>query len=83
MKKSHVVVLLSSVAFGIMVFKGTNAVESSAANTGPAKTVAWYVANIKEAKAQNKVCHDNPGIQASADCANALQALKISFAVNN
>jgi len=48
-----------------------------------AKSVAWYVANIKAAKAQNQECYDNPALQATPNCANALHALQIAFKGGN
>jgi hypothetical protein len=50
------------------------------------KTVAWYVANIKEARAKNKECYGDPGakeLQSTPNCVNSLQALKMSFVVSN
>ena len=44
------------------------------------QSVAWYVANAKEARDQNKECHDNPSIQSTPNCVNSLHALQISFA---
>ena len=43
------------------------------------ESVAWYAANISEAKLQNQRCHDNPQIKSSSACLNSLHALKISF----
>jgi hypothetical protein len=45
------------------------------------QSVAWYAANIPDAKAKNQLCHDNPEINSSQDCVNALHALEISFGV--
>jgi hypothetical protein len=53
---------------------------------GDARSVAWYVANIREAMAMNKECYGNNGtkeLQATPNCANSLQALKISHLGNN
>ncbi|MGD0959423.1 MAG: EexN family lipoprotein [Methylomonas sp.] len=47
------------------------------------KSVAWYVANIKEARAQNQICYDNPSLKSSENCSNALHALQISFKGGN
>lgn len=44
-----------------------------------AKSVAWYTANVREARAQNKICFDNPELQTSTTCKNALHALKIVY----
>ena len=43
-------------------------------------TVGWYVANMKQAQDQNKVCYENSDIQKTANCVNSLRALEISFA---
>ena len=48
-----------------------------------AKSLAWYTANIKEARAQNQICHDNPELQSSENCENALHALQITFKGGN
>ena len=50
-------------------------------NAEESKTVAWYTANIKEAKAKIQECHDNPSLQSTPECANARHALEISFGV--
>ncbi|MCQ8182911.1 hypothetical protein NP603_17440 [Methylomonas sp. SURF-1] len=82
MKKTHmmliaaVIVLLGSTA----AMNVTIANESGKEN---AKSVAWYVANIQAAKAQNQACHDNPNNQSNENCANALHALEISFKGGN
>ena len=52
-----------------------------ASNAEDCKTVAWYTANIKEAKTKVQECHDNSSLQASPECANARHALEISFGV--
>jgi invasion protein IalB len=43
------------------------------------RSVAWFVANSKEARAQNQACHDDPGIQSAQNCINSLHALQIAF----
>jgi hypothetical protein len=57
----------------VITFKTSNAED--------AKTIAWYAANIKEAQAKNKECHENSSLQSSPECVNALHALEISFGV--
>ena len=75
MKKVSLVVLITmGLVLSVMAFNTSNAEE--------AKTVAWYTANIREAKAKNQQCHDDPKAQASQECTNALHALEISFGVN-
>jgi hypothetical protein len=44
------------------------------------RPVAWFVANSKEARSQNKACHNDPGIQSTPNCVNSLHALQIVFA---
>lgn len=44
-----------------------------------AKSVAWYTANTKEAKKTNKACYDNPELQSTEDCKNALHALELVY----
>ena len=52
-------------------------------NETGAKSVAWYVANIHQAKAVNRSCFVDNNSPASADCQNALQALTISHVSQN
>ena len=44
-----------------------------------AKSIAWYTANVKEARQTNKLCYDNTELQATQDCKNALHALKLVY----
>lgn len=83
MKKSY---MLIAAATAVAVLGSTAALNVTNANegaSGDAKTVAWYVANIKDARAQNQACHDDPAIQGSANCANSLHALEITFKGGN
>lgn len=85
MNKNNLVMLVAALAIlTVAAFKVTNAESTGAdaAQTPSAeeKTVAWFVANAKEARDQNKECHDNPSIQSTPNCVNSLHALQISFA---
>jgi hypothetical protein len=44
-----------------------------------AKSVAWYTANIREARQKNKECFENKELQSTTDCKNSLHALEISY----
>lgn len=81
MKKNMIILLATALALGLSAFKVISAEESSDGND--AKSVAWYVANIKEARAKNQQCHDDPSMQSSSDCSNALHALEITFKGGN
>ncbi len=53
---------------------------SIAESTSEAKSVAWYVSNIKLAQAKNTECRaDANNVQTTPDCLNALSALQMSF----
>lgn len=82
MNRARILILAAAViALGsTAALNVSNANESDNADV---KTVAWYVANIKEARAQNQACHDNPSLQGSENCANALHALEITFKGGN
>jgi len=43
------------------------------------KSVAWYTANVRAARAQNKICFDDPSLQESTTCKNTLHALKMVY----
>lgn len=81
--KKNVLIAVAAAAFVLVftAFKATNAGEPVA--NDQAKSLAWFVANIQEARKQNQQCHDDPSIQSSPECVNALHALEISFKGNN
>ena len=81
MKKSVItsVSIFAITLAGLAMFNSSVASESSE----DAKSVAWYVANIQEARQQNQACYDTPSLKSTPNCANALHALKISFKGNN
>jgi hypothetical protein len=81
MNRNVLLAIIAALILGFTAFKATIAGESS--NGDEVKSLAWYVANIKEARAQNQECHDNPGIQSTPACVNALHALEISFKGGN
>lgn len=83
MKKTHILiaVAISATVFTLSV-SALEKASSSGAKPAEGKSVAWYVANIKEARAKNKECYSDAkaaDLQATQDCANSLQALKMSF----
>lgn len=80
MKKNNLIMLVVAMdMLAVTAFQATYA-ESTKTNANTEKSVAWYVANPKEAHDQNKECHDNPNIQSTPDCVNSLHALQIKFA---
>lgn len=81
MQKHIIILTLSVLALMLGGLKAINAKETPSASD--AKSVAWYVANIKEARSKNQQCHDDPGQQGSEDCNNARHALEISFKGGN
>lgn len=76
MKKGSLIMLAAAIS--ILAF---TALRTSNAEEG--KSVAWYAANIQEAKAKVQECHDNASIQSSPECGNARHALEISFGVKS
>jgi len=44
-----------------------------------AKSVAWFTANVRAARAQNKTCFENTELQSSTNCKNALHALELVY----
>lgn len=82
MKRNNAVLFASAIVLILSTFKVISAEESqidTKAESADAKSVAWYVANIRAAKDKNQTCHDNPQMNPSEDCNNALHALQISF----
>lgn len=76
MQKNTMILVATTVTLALSGFKVISAEETSATQ---AKSIAWYVANVKDAQIKNQLCHDNPALQSSEDCKNALHALQISF----
>lgn len=81
MKKQIIVLAISVLSLTLVGLKTINAKETIA--EGQAKSLAWYVANLKDARVKNQLCHDTPSLQDSLDCQNALHALEISFKGGN
>ena len=79
MKKNTLIAIAIVLALGGTALNATIAGESKSEE----KSVAWYVANVQAAKAQNKECYGNPSLQTTANCVNALHALEISFKGGN
>jgi hypothetical protein len=89
MKKQVVIIAgaltLLSLALGVSIAqenKGVNETQTQATNSD-AKSVAWYVANIRAARTQNQQCFDHPELKETENCQNSLHALQISFNGNN
>lgn len=74
--------ILVSIATSVALFSAI-AVSSQTSGDLDEKSVAWFVANIKEAHNQNRVCHNDQSIQNSANCVNSLRALEMSFKGGN
>lgn len=82
MKKSLVTSMsLLTLAFAALVSLNTNSIAGETSEE--IKSVAWFVANIREARQQNQTCHDSPSLQSSQNCINSLHALEISFKGGN
>jgi hypothetical protein len=72
--------LLTLVAVAIILTLGVITFQKSQeAKVSEIKSVAWYAANQKEARAQNKECFENPGLQSTEKCVNSLHALEMSY----
>lgn len=81
MKKSVItsMSILALALAGLAMFNNSIAGETSK----DAKSVAWFVANIQEARPQNRVCYNTPSLKSTPNCVNALHALEISFKGGN
>jgi len=87
MKNKTLFLIFTSLALVLSAVKVISAEQPLQAmdsvQSDPSRSVAWYVANVKEARAKNQQCFDNPDIKNSEDCENALHALQISFKGGN
>jgi len=79
MKKSSIILISTGLVLAFSAFNVISAEEPNQVQTENTKSVAWYVANIREAKAKNQQCFEDHAQQSNSDCENALHALQISF----
>ncbi len=77
MNKQKLLITLFIATFSLTAFAVSNQQQEPIAKE--AMSIAWYTANIREARKVNKECYDNPKLQSTEDCKNSLHALKISF----
>ncbi|MCX7089788.1 MAG: EexN family lipoprotein [Methylococcales bacterium] len=76
--------LVTLVAAGIILTLGVMSFQKNMEAKMPeVKSVAWYAANQKEARATNKECFDSQQLQATENCINSLHALEISYKGSN
>ena len=81
MKKHQALIATILVILGVSIFQVTTASESKVdiVSADGVKSLAYYVANMKEARAVNQMCYDKGlDMKTVPDCANALQALEMS-----
>jgi hypothetical protein len=79
-----VAIVIGVGAYWADVIKSQKGVATESLST--VRTVAWYVANITEAKAINRTCYHgkDPALtQESEDCQNALKALNMAHISQN
>lgn len=83
---SALMALAIALGMGAYTAYALNAPDNHASSAeGQVRTVAWYVANIAEAKAVNRTCFqgDSALMQESEDCQNALKALNMAHISRN
>lgn len=79
--KLFIAVAIASTVYAFSV-SALETAKTPEAKAEDAKSVAWYVANPKEARAKNKECYGDPKAvdrQSTPDCVNSLKALTMSF----
>lgn len=74
----HLVALAIIATAGVMAFQ-----KNLEAKAPEVKSIAWYAANQKAAKEQNKFCYENPEYKNTENCINSLHALEISHKGSN
>jgi hypothetical protein len=66
----------------VVTLTGLMLMQNAMSQSDEAKSVAWYVSNIKTAQIKNNECHranNSLELQSTPDCINALHAIEISF----
>lgn len=74
----HVVAMAIIATVGVVAFQ-----KNLEAKVSENKSTAWYLANQKEAREQNKLCFDSPELKNTENCINSLHALEISHKGTN
>ena len=81
MSKNNILIAAAAIIFVGSIFQVTTANESKVDIISPEgiKSLAYYVANMKEAREINQTCYDKGlDMKSVPDCANSLQALQMS-----
>lgn len=66
------------ISAAIILTTGVVAIQKFQAEKVPEnKSLAWYMANPKEALAKNQECYDNPQLKTTENCVNSLHALEV------
>jgi type II secretory pathway pseudopilin PulG len=74
MKKQNLILAIILTAVSITAYAATGDQQEK-----EAKSVAWYTANVRQARQKNKDCYENSEMQETADCKNALHALELVY----
>jgi len=77
MKKNSLILGFIIATLAVTAIAETN--NNKESESKPAKSVAWYTANVKEARAKNKECYDNKELTTTGDCKNSLHALQLVY----
>jgi inner membrane protein involved in colicin E2 resistance len=77
MNKNSIILGLAIVTFAITAIAETSNKDGN--SNKEAKSIAWYTANVKEARSKNKECFENKELQATEGCENSLHALKLVY----
>jgi type II secretory pathway pseudopilin PulG len=74
MKKQNLILAIIFSAVSITAYAATSGQQEK-----EAKSVAWYTANVRQARQKNKACYDNAELQSTEDCKNAQHALELVY----
>ncbi len=74
MKNQHLILAIFLSAITITAYAATAPQQEK-----EAKSVAWYTANVRQARQKNKICYDNAEMQKTTDCKNAQHALELVY----
>ncbi len=71
--------MILSLAIATFAFTAIAETSNNEESNKEAKSIAWYTANVKEARSKNKECFDNEELQSTEDCENSLHALRLVY----
>ena len=79
MTKQNIILGLIITTVTVTAFAASNGRQKSEEES--MNSVAWFTANIPEARSKNRECFQKPELQSTPECKNSQHALEISYKI--